>query len=163
MVRNDEALPKSSEPRRRGAAPAEALGRARKIYATVIASTGVPLQTLTVASYSAPRAFKPARPSHPRFVRSGKIAVLSWGAVSGAQLYRVKVKGSDGRLDTFFAKSGHRSGALPNVLPSESFTATVTAVGGPDMLPGPAATTSLRAVKAKRRSSSKRHSGKKKR
>ena len=73
----------------------------------------------------------------------------------------MRVTGSDGRLDTFFAGPSHRSEILPNVLPSESFTATVTAVGGPDMLSGPTATTSLRAVKAKRHPSSKRRSGKK--
>ena len=116
--------------------PTEALARARTIYATVIASTGVPLQTLTVARYSAPRPFRPVRPGRLRFVRRGNTAVLSWGAVSGVRVYRVRVKGSDGRLNTFFARPSHRGELLPNVLPSESFTATVTAEGGQNMLPG---------------------------
>ena len=123
--------------------PTEALARARTIYATVIASTGVPLQTLTVARYSAPHPFHPARPGRLRLARRGNTAVLSWGAVSGARLYRVKVKGSDGRLNTFFARPSHRGELLPNVLPSESFTATVTAEGGRNMLSGPGATARL--------------------
>ncbi len=131
--------------------PAQALGRSRAIYATVIASAGNPLQTLTVGHYTAPRAFRPGRVDHVRFARRGNSALLSWGAVSGARLYRVRIKGSDGRLVTLFAKAGRRRASLANVLGSESFTATVTAVGGVDLLAGRPASAKLPAVRSKRR------------
>lgn len=84
------------------------------------------------------------------FARVGNTAALSWGAVAGARLYRVRVKGSDGRLDTFFASRGRRSETLPNVLPWESFAATIVPVGGPPaLLAGPATTVRLAAVKPK--------------
>lgn len=129
----------------------EALGRARRIYATVIGTSGAPLQTLTVGRYTAPRPLRPSRPGHLRFVRHGKTGVLKWSAVAGAQVYRVRVTGSDGRLDTFFASPRRRSEVLPNVLPSESFTATVTAVGGPALLKGRSATVRLQPVKRRTR------------
>lgn len=146
--------------------PTEALGRARKIYATVIAATGVPSQTVTVTSYSAPRPFRPGRPGHARFLRRGNTAVLSWGAVNGAKVYRVKVTGSDGRIDTFFAKPSHRSETLPGVLATESFKATITAVGGKDLLEGRPVSVRLKPLKVrtlKKPSSSKRRAGKRKR
>ena len=142
--------------------PTQALGRTRKVYATVIAQTGVPLQTLTVATYTAPSPFRPGRARRARLQRHGDTALLSWGSVAGAKVFMVKVKGSDGRVDTFFAKPSARSEKLLRALPAESFTATITAVGGPDMLPGPSAKTSLRAVKV-RHASPKRRSGKRRR
>lgn len=129
--------------------PIEALGRERKIYATVLASTGVPLQTIQVGRYRAPRAFRPARVGRLRFVRGGNTAVLSWGAVPGARVYKVRVNGGDGRLNTFFAKPGRRSETLPNVLGTVNYTATVTPVGGPDLLAGPPVSVRLAAVKAR--------------
>jgi hypothetical protein len=131
--------------------PTEALSRSRRIYATLLSPSGVPAQTILLGSYTAPRAFRPARPGRLRLLRRGKTAVLSWGAVSGARLYRVRVKGSDGRLMTFFAKPGHRSETLLNVIPIDSLTASVTAVGGADLLPGRSATVTLRAAPRRRR------------
>jgi hypothetical protein len=43
---------------------------------------------------------------------------------------------------------------IPNVLGFESFTASVTPVGGKNMLPGPAATAKLKPLKIKAPSSS---------
>jgi PKD domain len=131
--------------------PTEALARGRRIYATLISGTDVPVQTIAVGSYTAPRAFRPARPGRLRLVRRGKTAVLSWGAVSGARLYKVRVKGSDGRLVTLFAKPSRRSEALANVIAADSFTASVTAVGGVDLLAGRPATVTLKAVLRPRR------------
>ena len=59
------------------------------------------------------------------------------------------VHGSDGRLQTFFRKPHSRSAQLVNVLPFESFTATITAEGGKNMLPGPKATAKLAPLKIK--------------
>jgi hypothetical protein len=96
------------------------------------------------------------------FLRRGKTAVLSWGAVSGAKVYRVKVTGSDGRIDTFFAKPSQRSETLPGVLPAESFKATITAVGGKDLLEGRPAAVRLKPLKIKAPSPAKRHASKRK-
>jgi hypothetical protein len=69
----------------------------------------------------------------------------------------VKVRGSDGRLQTFFIRAQRRSVVLANVLPFESFTAVVGARGGPNLLPGRSSTVRLPALKPPRRHSSKRH------
>ena len=68
----------------------------------------------------------------------------------GTRLYKIQVRGSDGRLVTVFRKPGSRSVLLTNVLPFESFTAAVRAKGGPNLLSGPVATGRLAAVKEKR-------------
>lgn len=127
--------------------PQEGLSRARTVYAYMLDTEGAPTRELTVGHYTAPAAFRPSRPRHVRFVRHDTTALISWGAVPGARVYRIKVVGSDGRLETLSRKPGSLSVTVPNVLPFESFTATVTAVGGPDRLPGAAATAKLRAVK----------------
>jgi hypothetical protein len=57
------------------------------------------------------------------------------------------VHGSDGRLQTFFRKPHTRSAQLVNVLPFESFTATIAAEGGKNMLSGPKATVRLAPLK----------------
>jgi hypothetical protein len=52
---------------------------------------------------------------------------------------------------------------LTNVLPFESFTAAVTARGGPNLLPGPVATVRLAALKIKTKApTTKRRAGKRK-
>jgi hypothetical protein len=98
----------------------------------------------------APPPLRPARPRGLRFVRRGRTAVLTWAAVPRARVYRVRVRGSDGRLMTLFALPSRRSETLRNVLPGETFRATVTAVGGAALLPGGSASVTLKAVRASR-------------
>ena len=130
--------------------PAEALSHSRQIIATVLNQQGAPVQTVTVGHYTAPGPFRPARP-RMRFARRKNTALITWSPVPGARSYRIKVVGSDGRLETDVRKTGQRSVIVPNVLGFESFTATVTAVGGKDMLAGAPATGTLKPVKVKRR------------
>jgi PKD repeat protein len=127
--------------------PQEALGRSRKLYAYLLNGEGAAVRELTVGRYTAPGAFRPARPGHTRIVRHGTTATITWGAVAGAREYKVVVHGSDGRLQTFFRKPHSRSAQLVNVLPFESFTATIAAEGGKNMLPGPKATARLAPLK----------------
>ena len=101
------------------------------------------MRVLSVGHYSAPRAFRPGRAKHVSFKRNGTGALLKWSAASGARVYRIKIRGSDGRVQTFFRKPGARSVQIANVLPFESFTATVTAVGGADLLTGAAVNAKL--------------------
>jgi PKD repeat protein len=129
--------------------PQEALGRSRKIYAYLLDSEGAAVRELTVGRYTAPGAFKPSRPSHARIVRHGTTAAITWSAVAGARQYKVVVHGSDGRLVTFFRKPHARGAQLVNVLPFESFTATIVAEGGKNMLAGPKATATLAPLKVK--------------
>ncbi len=117
--------------------PQEALGRSRKIYAYLLNGEGAAVRELTVGHYAAPGAFRPAKPRHARIARHGTTATITWGAVGGAREYKIVVHGSDGRLQTFFRKPHTRSAQLVNVLPFESFTATIAAEGGKNMLPGP--------------------------
>jgi PKD repeat protein len=130
--------------------PQEALGRSRKIYAYLLNNEGATVRELTVGRYTAPGAFRPGRPRHARIVRHGTSAAITWGAVAGARQYKIVVHGSDGRFVTFFRKPHSRSVQLVNVLPFESFTATIAAEGGKNMLPGPRATARLAPLKIKK-------------
>jgi PKD repeat protein len=129
--------------------PQEALGRSRKVYAYLLNSEGAVVRELTVGHYTAPGAFRPAKPRHARIVRHGTTATITWGAVAGAREYKIVVHGSDGRLQTFFRKPHARSAQLVNVLPFESFTATIAAEGGKNTLTGPRATARLAPLKIK--------------
>jgi hypothetical protein len=145
--------------------PEEALGRARTVYAYLLNGEGAVVRELTVGHYSAPGAFRPGRPRKAKITRHGASASVTWSAVAGARQYRVLVKGSDGRLQTFFTKPGRRGVQLTNVLPFESFTATVTAEGGRNMLPGPGATARLAPLKirtVRKAGSGRRRANKKK-
>jgi hypothetical protein len=133
-----------------GFKPQDALGRARRIVAYLLNAEGVPLRALTVGHYSAPGAVRGGRVRGVRIARHGLTALVTWGAAAGARLYRIQVRGSDGRLQTVLRKPGARSVQLANVLAFESFTATVTAKGGPNLLPGPAAVGRLAALKVKK-------------
>jgi len=146
--------------------PQDAVSRARRIVAYLLSSEGAPQRVLTVGRYLAPGAAKPRRVKHLRIVRHGLAALVSWSPAAGARVYAIKVRGSDGRLETLHATPRHRSVVLTNVLPFESFTVNVTARGGPNMLPGPGATAKLRAVKVKRTGKARgsgRHRGRKRR
>ena len=142
--------------------PQEALGRSRKIYAYLLNGDGAAVRELTVGRYTAPGAFRPAKPRHARIARHGTTASITWGAVAGAREYKIVVHGSDGRLQTFFRKPHARSAQLVNVLPFESFTATIAAEGGKNMLPGPKATARLAPLKIKVPRPAKRPGRKKK-
>ncbi len=142
--------------------PQEALGRSRKLYAYLLNGEGAVVRELTVGQYTAPGAFRPARPRHTRIARHGTAATITWGAVAGAREYKIVVHGSDGRLQTFFRKPSARSAQLVNVLPFESFTATIVAEGGKNMLAGPKATVRLVPLKTRVPHPAKRPRGKKK-
>jgi PKD repeat protein len=137
--------------------PQDALSRPRTIVAYLLNAEGAPVRVMSIGHYTAPRAFKPARPRHLSFKRSGTGAVLSWSADAGTRVYRIKIRGSDGRVQTFFRKPRKRSVAIANVLPFETFTASVTPVGGPAMLAGPSATAKLGKQKIKLRKRAHAH------
>ena len=143
--------------------PEDALGRARSIVAYLLNSEGAPVRVLTVGHYRAPGALRGGRVRGVKLVRRGLTAVVSWGAAAGTRLYRIQVRGSDGRLETFLRKPSSRSVLLTNVLPFESFTAVVAAEGGPNLLRGPAVVGRLAAVKVKasRPTSTRKHASKK--
>jgi hypothetical protein len=130
--------------------PQEALGSARKLYAYLIDAEGAIVRELPVGQYTAPGAFRPGRPHRLRITRRGTAALVAWNAVPGARDYRVRVRGSDGRLETHVLKGSIHSVRIPNALGFESFTATVTAVGGKNRLAGRPATARLQPVKPKR-------------
>jgi hypothetical protein len=143
--------------------PEDAISRSRTIVAYLLNAEGAPQRELTVARYTAPGAIRAGRPGRMRIVRRGFTALVSWGPARSARTYAVKIRGSDGRLETRFPNARHRSVAIPQALPFEAFTVTVTARGGPNLLPGPSATGRLAAVKTRRRAPPKRGTGKRKR
>jgi hypothetical protein len=126
--------------------PQDALGRHRTIYAYLRSSSGAPLRTMVVGSFRAPPAMRPGRVRHARFTRGAGDAVLSWSAAAGTREYRVKITGSDGRVVSEFLRPGHRHITLSEVLPTERFTATITPLGGPNLLPGRTAHAKLAAA-----------------
>jgi hypothetical protein len=58
----------------------------------------------------------------------------------------VKITGSDGRVVTEFISSGRRHITVSEVLPTERFAATITPLGGPNLLPGRTAHAKLAAA-----------------
>ncbi len=146
-------------------APQDALSRARRIVAYLLNAEGAPVRVLSGRALLRAGCLRGGRVRAVRIARHGLTALVTWGAATGTRVYRIQVRGSDGRLQTFFRKPGSRSVLLANVLPFETFTATVTARGGPNLLPGPGATVRLGAVKVKvvrKAGSGKRRARKKK-
>jgi hypothetical protein len=140
--------------------PQEGLSRSRSVYAYLLNTEGAVVRELTVGHYTAPAAFRPGRSHKVKIARHGTSATVTWSPVAGVRIYRIKVRGSDGRLQSFFRKPNRRSVSLSNVLPFESFTASIVAVG-PNLVSGRPASGKLAAVKVKRPKSKKR-AGKKK-
>lgn len=145
-----------------GFVPQEGLSRPRKIVAYLLNAEGAPQRALTVGRYTAPGAARPGRPRGVRIVRRGLTALVSWGAAAGARFYAVKVRGSDGRVETLLVRARQRSVVLDNVLPFETFSATVTAKGGLNLLPGPSVTARLAALKIRTPAARKRAGKRKK-
>ncbi len=127
--------------------PKDAAARKRTILAYLINADGIATHTLTVGHYVAPAPLRGGRVGHLRIIRHDGSALVTWGAATNTREYKIKVKGSDGRLQTLIRTPGSRSVSVANVLPFESFTTTVAAVGGPNMLPGKPAIVRLEAVK----------------
>jgi PKD repeat protein len=142
--------------------PQEGISRPRTVVAYVLNQEGMPRRELMVTRYLAPAAVKAGRPHGVRIVRHGSTALVSWGAASGARAYRIKVRGDDGRVQTFFRKSARRSVQIAGVLSFDAYTATVVAEGGPNLLSGPSATGRLAAVRVKPALRTKRRAAKKK-
>jgi PKD repeat protein len=140
--------------------PEDALGRSRRIIAYLLNGEGSPVRVLTAGRYTAPGALRGGRVRGLRIVRHGTTALISWSATPGARLYRIRVRGSDGRLETFRHKPSGRSVTLANVLPFERFTATVAAAGGPNVLPGPTATARLKPLRLPKRPPARRRAAK---
>jgi PKD repeat protein len=131
--------------------PQDALGRARRVEAYLLDGEGAPVRMLLAGHYTAPSALRGGRVRGLRILRRGTSALITWHGSVGARLYKVRVRGSDGRLQTLWRKPDARSVTLPNVLPFERFTATVSAAGGPNLLPGPIAKVTLAPERLTRR------------
>jgi hypothetical protein len=127
--------------------PQEGLSRSRAIVAYVLNKEGLPKRTLTVAHYSAPGAARAGRVRKVKFTRHGSAGLIAWSAAPGAREYRIKVRGGDGRVQTFFRKASSRSVAVTGLIPTDAYSATVLARGGPNLLPGPRAVGKLAALK----------------
>jgi hypothetical protein len=125
------------------------------VYAYLLNAEGAVVRELTVGRYTAPAAFKPGKARKVKIVRHGTGATVTWSAVPGVRIYRIRVKGSDGRLQSFFRKANNRSVPLSNVLPFESFTAAVVGVG-PNLVSGRPASGRLAPVKVRHPKSKKR-------
>ena len=137
----------------------EGLSRSRTIVAYLLDSEGMPRRELTVAHYSAPPAARAGRVRKVKFVRRGTAGLITWSAAPGAREYRIKVRGGDGRVQSFFRRASLRSVTVAGLIPTDAYSVTVVARGGRNLLPGPRAAGRLAALKPPRRVSGK---GKKK-
>lgn len=142
-----------------GFVPQDALSRARRVVAYLLDGEGAPYRMLSVGRFVAPAAMRPGRPGRVRIVRHGVSASVSWGMAKGARAYRLKVRGSDGRVQSLLIPARRHSVVLANVLPFQSLTVTVSAKGGPNLLQGPSAVGRLAIVKARARSIPRRPVG----
>ncbi|HEX5309402.1 MAG TPA: PKD domain-containing protein [Solirubrobacteraceae bacterium] len=127
--------------------PQEGLSRPRTIEAYLLDAAGMPRRVLTVAHYSAPGAIRGGRVRKVKFVRHGSAGVIAWSATAGAREYRIKVRGGDGRVQTFVRKASSRSVAVTGLIPTDSYTVTVVARAGRNLLPGPRSSATLKALK----------------
>jgi hypothetical protein len=127
--------------------PQDALSRARRIVAYLLDAQGAPQRVLTVGHYTAPGAIAGGRVTHVRILRHGLTALVSWPAAPRARVYTIFVRGSDGSVRTLRAKRSHRSVQLTGVLPFDSYTVKVAALGGPSLRAGATASAKLAPVK----------------
>jgi PKD repeat protein len=131
--------------------PQEALARRRKIIADISNAEGVPRRTVTVGSFKASPAIRGGRVKRLRFSRHGQTtAVLSWAPTPGARGYRVKIRGTDGRLVTELLPAKRHSVTLQQAFPWDGYTASVRAIAGKNLLKGPTAHAQLRVEKLTR-------------
>jgi hypothetical protein len=127
--------------------PQEGLSRSRTIVAYLLDHEGAPRRELTVGHYSAPGAVHGGRVRKVRFVRRGSTGTITWSAAAGAREYRIKVRGGDGRVQTFLRKASSRSVTVTGLIPTDSYSAVVVARAGRNLLPGPKASATLKALK----------------
>ncbi|MGH2880092.1 MAG: hypothetical protein ACRDK4_10865 [Solirubrobacteraceae bacterium] len=127
--------------------PQEGLSRPRTIVAYLLDKEGAPRRELTVGHYSAPGAVHGGRVRKVRFVRHGSMGVITWSAAPGARQYRIKVRGGDGRVQTLLRKPSSRSVTVTGLIPTDSYSAVVVARAGRNLLPGPRASATLKALK----------------
>ncbi len=110
--------------------PAMAAAGRRTIEAVVLNGNRV-VGTRKVARYTAPRATRLPPPRRVTFSRkrSGRTTVtVAWKPVTGAASYRINVRASDGRRESFTAKRRARSLKIPNVTFADKLTVNVQAI-----------------------------------
>jgi PKD repeat protein len=127
--------------------PQEGLSRSRTIVAYLLNKEDMPRRELAVGHYSAPGALHGGRVRRVKFVRHGGTGVITWSAAPGARQYRIKVRGGDGRVQTFIRKPSARSVTITGLIPTDAYTVLVVARAGHNLLPGPQASATLKALK----------------
>jgi hypothetical protein len=105
--------------------PGDGRAERRKIVA-LVAQDGQLRDSIEVAQYRAPGAWRPARPAHVRLRRHGRRLVVSWTRVRGVRGYEVAVRLSDGRR--LVRRSPRRSLAVDRVAARTRATVSVRAM-----------------------------------
>jgi hypothetical protein len=96
------------------------------VVKAIVLSGGAPRATLTVASYTAPRAPRPRAPSRLNLKRRGETVLVSWRG--GRTEHVVRVSESTGARTQLVTKRGKRGLTLAGVPRAVRLTVTVQAL-----------------------------------
>ena len=122
---------------------------ARRVEAEV-SSGGMPVSTQTLARYRAPGPQKAGRPGRLKLTRKGGNVIVTWPRLRGARGFVVKVKGSDGRRESYYAKARKRRVVIGLVGPTTRVDVTLAGWIGSRTQVGPARKGVWRPKKIKR-------------
>jgi len=128
----------------------------RRIEAQVSTDDGVPVMTPVVARYRAPGPPRPHRPGRLKVRRSHGTVTVRWARLKGADGYRVKVTGNDGRKELHFLSRKRRRLRILTVAPATRLKVRVAGWQVIRSIAGPARTATVRPQKAKRKKAKKR-------
>ena len=129
----------------------------RRIEAQVTTDGGVPVMTPVVVRYRAPGPPRPHKPGKLKIRRRHGTVTVRWARLKGADGYRIRVTGSDGRKEVHFLSRKHRKLRILTVAPPTRLKLRVAGWHGIRSIVGPARKATVRPQKAKQKHKKKKH------
>ena len=109
----------------------------------MIERDGIPLDTIRVAAFRAPRQVRPAKPLRLRLVRRKTGVVVAWDRTPGASSYNLSIAQAGGERYARTLRPGCRAALLRRPRPGERVSVQVVGMRS-DLETGPAARVTLR-------------------